>query len=159
MAPRNNNKLNQAIAAYTYVKNEATTPPSPLKPAEPVLMPRYFKHLVKWSPRQNRNYVDLVTRGISLTKDGVIVSTLKQATDYVQGTLPTGTWEAPSPLLYVRPADIQRGYDATTPKITDFTAFTLPSSIKILPDHLSSLSRELFADIVSTMPDRRRRPD
>ena len=97
--------------------------------------------------------MDLVTRGISLTKDGVIVSTLKQATDYVQGTLPTGTWEAPSPLLYVRPADIQRGYDATTPKITDFTAFTLPSSIKILPDHLSSLSRELFADIVSTMPD------
>ena len=84
MAPK---KVDPAIAAYIYQKNEATQPPSPLKPAEPVLMPRYLKHLVKWSPKQNRNYIDLVTRGISLTKEGVIVSSLKQATDYMEGTL------------------------------------------------------------------------
>ena len=105
------------------------------------------------SQAEQELHIDLVTRGISLSKEGVIVSSLKQATDYMEGTLPTHTWKDPAPILYVRPADVQRAYNATTPKIKDLTVATLPSSIKVLPDHLVSLSRELFATIVSTMPD------
>ena len=86
MPPRGK-KITQAISAYVYQKDESTTPPSPLKPAEPVLMPRYMKHLSKWAPKQNKNYVELVTRGIALSKEGVIVSSLIQATDYMEGTL------------------------------------------------------------------------
>ena len=152
MPPRGK-KVNQAISAYVYQKDESTTPPSPLKPAEPVLMPRYVKHITKWAPKQNRNYVELVTRGIYLSKEGVIVSNLIQATDYMEGTLQIHSWEDPAPLLYVRPKDVQRSYDSATPRVKDLTTATLPSSIKVLPDHLASLSRELFSTVMSTMPD------
>ena len=108
-------------------------------PAEPVIKPRYFKDLISWAPRQNDNYEDLVTRGICLTRDYVIVSSLQQATDYSEGTMPTFDWKSPAPLLYSRPSHVTAAY--ALGKISDFTQATLPSNIKVLPDHLGKLSR------------------
>ena len=69
-------KISAGIAAFSYIKNDDG---SPRWPAEPVIRARYIKHLIKWLPKQNKNFVDLVTRNILLTKSGVIVSTLLQA--------------------------------------------------------------------------------
>ena len=142
------------MSAYTYVRNTAVQPPAPLMPAESVIKALYFKDLIKWAPKQDANYEDLVTRGICLPfgKDYVIVSSFQQATDYSQGTMPTYTWTDPAPILYVRPASVTAGYARATPKVVDFDDTTLPSGIKILPDHLAKLSRALCDTIVSTIP-------
>ena len=103
-------------------------------PAESVIKALYFKDLIKWAPKQDANYEDLVTRGICLPfgKDYVIVSSFQQATDYSQGTMPTYTWTDPAPILYVRPASVTAGYARASPKVVDFDATTLPSGIDCL---------------------------
>ena len=64
--------------------------------------------------------------------------------------MPVHTWKSPAPLIYVRPAYISATY--TTKGISDLTTATLPSNVKVLPDHLAKISRTLCEIIVSTMP-------
>ena len=47
-------KISAGIAAFSYIKNDDG---SPRWPAEPVIRARYIKHLIKWLPKQNKNFV------------------------------------------------------------------------------------------------------
>jgi len=148
MAPQAS-KPSPGISAYSYQQGPNKTP---LRPGDPVILPRWVRDVVKSTPRIDVNYRNLVTRGIILSKDSVIVSSLEQATDYMQGTMPIHTWEAPAPLLYVRPTDVSVAYGSAKPPILDYTTSTLSHEIKVLPDHLQ-LAQSLADTIISIVPD------
>ena len=60
MAPQAS-KPSPGISAYSYQQGPNKTP---LRPGDPAILPRWVRDLVKWAPRQNPNYRNLVTRGM-----------------------------------------------------------------------------------------------
>ena len=79
-----------------------------------------------------------ITTGLYMDTSGgnIIFSSLQQATDYYQGTMPTGfSYKNPAKAVYTRPASVTAAYAAARPPITDITRADLEKRHTVSPAH------------------------
>ena len=109
-------------------------------------MARWFLHLKRWAPKQNRVFPELIKHGHVTIGKVTYVSSFEMATDYVNGRLPSdGTFEKPSNLLYVRPPNVTAIYALIGAAHAELTAATLPSHLCVSPAQIETVRIAVFA--------------
>ena len=137
------------LAVFRYIKGENGIPRND---GNPLMKERWINHCEEHVGNTEHALLTLVSRGVMLTKEGTICSSLEHATDIIHGYYTARTWKDPAPLQYVRtPAiDAHRAAISGGVPLPDFTLANLPRGYMISPPHLAEAASRLCNIILST---------
>ena len=142
--------VHKALSSFVYTPAEDG---APLRPSEPLLLAMWFRHLKNWVPKQDSLFPELIEYGYVSIKGVTYVSTQQMATDFVNNRLPGGgTFDAPAPLVYVRPPAVSLIYLATAGHAELDIKELSKLNVVISPSQLQKVSRLICNSITGTCP-------